>query len=169
MSRLGIFGAAAVAALALAGGSAQAQNAAPKTGPIAAGGMTLPEVAAWLQDQGYKAEIAQTQTNEKYIKSGAEGVNFDIYMYDCKADRCGSIQFSAGFNMTKPGLTGGATKINEWNTTKRYIKGYIDSDNDPWIQYDVNLSPGETYEALDDNFKNVWISSLPDFKKFIGW
>ncbi len=96
-------------------------------------------------------------------------MNFDVYMYDCKAERCASMQLTAGFNMTKPGLAGGATKINEWNTTKRYIKAYVDADNDPWAQYDVNLSPGESFEALDDNFKNVWISSLPDFKKFIGW
>jgi hypothetical protein len=166
MGRLGIFGAAAAAALALAAGSAQADG---QTGPIPAGGMTIPEVVHWLQDQGYKAEVATGTSGDKYIKSAAEGVNFDIYMYDCKADRCASMQLSAGFNMTKPGLAGGATKINEWNTTKRYIKAYVDSDNDPWAQYDVNLSPGESFEALDDNFKNVWISSLPDFMKFIGW
>ena len=162
MRRLGIFGAAAVAATVLAAGSAQAK-------PIPDGGMTITEVVSWLQDSGYKAEIKTLQSGEKYITSAAEGVNFDVYMYDCKAERCASMQLTAGFNMTKPGLAGGATKINEWNTTKRYIKAYVDADNDPWAQYDVNLSPGESFEALDDNFKNVWISSLPDFKKFIGW
>ena len=162
MGRLGIIGAAAAAALGLAAGSAQAK-------PIPDGGMTINEIVSWLQDGGYKAQIKALDNGDKYVQSAAEGVNFDIYLYDCKADRCASIQFSAGFNMTKPGLAGGATKINEWNTTKRYIKAYIDTDNDPWAQYDVNLSPGATYEALDDNCKNVWISSLPTFEKFIGW
>ena len=162
MGRFGIFVAAAAVALSLGAGAAEAK-------PIPDGGMTIPEVVSWLQDNGYKAEIKSLQSGEKYVSSAAEGVNFDIYMYDCKSDRCASIQFAAGFNMTKPGLAGGVTKINEWNTTKRYIKAYVDTDNDPWAQYDVNLSPGATYEALDDNFKNVWISSLPDFKKFIGW
>ena len=162
MGRHTILAAAAVAALVLGAGAAQARD-------IPAGGMTLPEVVKWLQDGGYKAEIKNLQSGEKYITSAAEGVNFDIYMYDCKADRCASMQWAAGFNMTKPGLPNGVTKINEWNTTKRYVKAYVDATGDPWAQYDVNLSPGQTYEGLDDAFKNVWVRSLPAFKTFIGW
>jgi hypothetical protein len=68
------------------------------------------------------------------------------------------------FDLDK-GLT--ADKINEWNLGKRYIKAYIDSEGDPWGQYDVNLSPGRTYEGLDDDF-GVWRLTLPVFKSFIG-
>jgi hypothetical protein len=164
MGRFGIICAAAATATALAfsAGAASARD-------IPSGGLTVDEVSAWLRDTGYKAEIKTSKTGEKYISSAAEGVSFEIYMYDCKSDRCASMQLAAGFDLADPGLKGGAAKINEWNQSKRYIKAYIDSTGDPWAQYDVNLSPGETYEGLEDSFKNVWVSSLPDFKKFIGW
>jgi opacity protein-like surface antigen len=161
MKRL-LIASAAAAILALAAGAAQARD-------IPAGGLTVPELAAWLQQGGYKAEVKTTKAGDPYISSAAEGVSFEIYMYDCKAGRCASLQLTAGFDLKDPGLPGGAAKINEWNMGKRYLKAYVDSTGDPWAQYDINLSPGETYEGLDDDFKNVWVSGLPEFKKFIGW
>lgn len=133
--------------------------------PIPDGGLTLKEIQAWLHDGGYKAEIATNKAGEDYVKSAAEGANFDILPMDCKNNRCQSITFSAGFDL-KNGTT--AEKMNAWNSSKRYTKAYIDSDNDPWVEYDANLSPGGTYESLDDDFA-VWRMFLPDFTKHIDW
>jgi hypothetical protein len=134
--------------------------------PISDKGLTVKEIQTWLMDGGYKAEIVKADKGEDYIKSAAEGTNYQIYMEDCdETHHCRSLQFSTGFNLEK-GTT--AAKINEWNSDNRYVKAYIDGENDPYLQYDANLAPGGTYEALDDDFA-VWRSFIPDFKKFIGW
>ncbi len=134
--------------------------------PISDKGLTVKEVQAWLLDAGYKAEIVKEEKGEDYVKSAAEGIKYDIFLRDCDAAHaCRSLTFSAGFNLDK-GTT--AVKMNEWNADNRYVKGHIDEENDPYLQYDANLAPGGTYEALDDDF-SVWKGFLPDFKKFIGW
>ena len=148
---------AAVAACVLVGGSAQAT-------PLHADGMTLKEVQTWLLDSGYKAEKAKDKDDE-YLKSAADGVTFEVHMYDCKKDRCASIQMIAGFDLDQK-LS--MEKVNDWNSGKRFVDCFIDEEGDPWFTYDINLSPGGTREALDDNF-GVWLMFLPDMKEMAGW
>lgn len=129
-------------------------------------GMSGPEVAKWLRDLGYKAELGTDKSGDPMIKSGAEGISFDIYFYDCvEKPRCKAIQFSAGFDLKQP-LT--AAKINEWNRKNRYLKAYIDDEGDPHVEYDVNINAGRTKEGLSDDFA-VWTSMIGDFTKFIDW
>ncbi|WP_232793370.1 YbjN domain-containing protein [Caulobacter hibisci] len=129
-------------------------------------GLTGPEVAKWLQDAGYKAELTTDKSGDPLVKSAAEGVAFSIYFYDCEAKpRCKAIQFSAGFDLKAP-LT--AAKINEWNRNHRYLKAYIDDEGDPHIEYDVNVNAGRTQAGLDDDFA-VWTSMIGDFTTFIDW
>ncbi|CAN5511877.1 YbjN domain-containing protein [soil metagenome] len=155
--RTTIIALAAVATLAT--GLAQAQA-------INADGMTGPEVVAWLQKGGYKAELAQDDGGDPLINSAAEGQNFKIYFYDCSpAKRCKALQFSAGFDM-KQGLT--LEKANEWNRKNRYLKVYLDDDLDPYVQYDVNVNAGRTVSGLDDDFA-VWTGMIEDFTTFIDW
>lgn len=151
---------AAGAALVLALSAAAPANA----GPIPNGGVTVEDMVRFLQSKGYKAEI-KSGDNGRYISSASGGINFDVDFYDCNAGRCASVQFQAGFDLDK-GMS--AAKINEWNRDKRYMKAYIDSSSDPHVGYDVNTSPGRTYEGLADDF-SVWISTLPTFATFIGW
>ena len=151
---------ALAAAMALAaGGAAQAQA-------IHNDGMTGPEVAAWLQKGGYKADLTKDDGGDPLINSAAEGHDFKIYFYDCsEAKRCKALQFSAGFDM-KQGLT--LEKANEWNRKNRYLKVYLDDDLDPYVQYDVNVNAGRTVSGLDDDFA-VWTGMIEDFTTFIDW
>lgn len=149
---------ASVAALFCLGGGVQAAE-------FHKDGMTAKEVQAWLSESGYRAELAKDDEGESYVKSASDGVNFDAHLYDCKKDRCASMQFIAGFDMdTKLELA----KINAWNSDKRYVDGFIDDEGDPWFTYDLNLSPGGSREALDDDFA-VWLSFIPDMKELAGW
>ncbi len=150
---------ALAAAMTLLASAAQAQE-------INKDGMTGPEVAAWLQKGGFKAELIKDDGGDPLINSAAEGHVFKIYFYDCsEAKRCKALQFSAGFDM-KAGLT--LEKANEWNRKNRYLKAYLDDDQDPYVQYDVNVNAGRTVSGLDDDF-GVWTGMLGDFTKFIGW
>ena len=129
------------------------------------GGLTIEEMQTWLRDAGYKADL-KTEDDTSRIASATEGVNFDVYMYDCAKDkRCASLQFRAGFDLTEAMAP---AKANEWNTKKRYAKVYLDDESDPYLEYDANLSPGGTYEALKDDF-GVWQNMISEFKDFIDW
>lgn len=148
-----LFASAAALALTFVSNAAIAKD-------LPANGMTIKEMAAWLHGAGYKAEI-QTVDGRKVILSGAEGSDFRIYPEDCKGERCSSLQFAVGFD-TKGALTAG--KINEWNQQNRWVRAYVDKTNDPWLEYDVDLAPGGSYENLNDEFA-LWRSQLTNFRK----
>jgi Putative bacterial sensory transduction regulator len=154
-----LFASAAILALAFAAPAAVAQ-------PVPNGGLSAEDVAAWLQNAGYAAKIETERSGRKTIASSAEGLDFHISMYDChNGPRCASLEFFIGFD-TKGAFN--ATQMNEWNRDNRWVRAYVDKANDPWLEMDVDLSPGGTYEGLTDQFA-IWRSELPDFKKFIHW
>ena len=132
--------------------------------PIPVQGMSVGDVSAWLQNQGYRARIVTEKDGKSHVDSATGGTTFGVYMFDCKNNKCGSIQFSAGFD-THGAFS--AQKLNEWNRDKRWSRAYIDTVNDPWIEYDVDLTPGGTYELLNDEFA-IWNSELGEFTKKYG-
>lgn len=143
---------AAVLALCLAPNAASAKE-------LPANGMTAEEVASWLQDAGYQAQFQTSKDGTRNIYSSAEGASFHIYFYDCKNKRCGSLQFSTGYD-TKGSFS--AKLMNDWTAKNRWVRAYADEVNDPWLEYDVDLTPGGTYEMLNDEFK-IWCDSLGRF------
>jgi hypothetical protein len=149
---------ATVLALAVTAGMAAAKD-------LPEGGLSVQETADWLQSKGYRAEIGKDDTGDSRISSATQGVNFFVYFYDCKGNRCASIQFSAGFDIK------GAyslEKANDWNRNNRWAAATMDKDKDPWLSQDVDLSPGGTYENLKDEF-GVWEDMLAKFLKTINW
>lgn len=144
---------AAMAALvALAAGAVQAK-------PLPAEGMTPQEFAAFLQEQGYRANLKQDKDGKTFVESATGGVNFDVYFFDCKT-RCAAIQIAAGWSMeTVPTLE----KVNGFNTSFRWLKANLFDDKSLWAEMDVTLGPGVTTEALEDHL-GVWESGLENFK-----
>lgn len=151
---------AAAVTLSLAGGTGAAAGDL-----INKDGMTGPEVAAWLQGAGYKAELSRDKTGDPMIRSASGGVNFTVLFYDCKNDRCRALQFSSGFDLGD-GMT--LAKANEWNKKHRYLKTYLDDEMDPYVEFDVNLDAGRTMAGLNDDFA-IWTDMLADFAVFIDW
>jgi hypothetical protein len=127
-------------------------------------GFSMGDVVNWLQAEGYKAQIVTDSDGKQHVSSASNGVTFGVYMFDCKGDKCGSIQFAAGFATHGKFDT---SKMNEWNRDNRWARGYYDSVNDPWVEYDVDLTPGGTYELLDDEFA-TWRSTLGRFVNHYG-
>lgn len=142
-----------IAALALCLAQPAAARAIPN------GGLTLEQVAGWLQDAGYRAEI-KTEDGKRNIYSGSDGHNFHVSMYDCNDKNvCGSLQFWVGFD-TKGAFN--PSQINQWNRKNRWVRAYVDDVNDPWLEMDVDLTPGGSYENLNDEFA-IWRSALKRF------
>lgn len=129
-------------------------------GGLPVGGLTAAELTEWLQKSGYQAQAGATQDGTQYVKSAAEGLNFGIFLYGCTKGRCTSMQFVTSF-------TGGAKSpqaANEWNRNFRWVRAYIDGDKDLIFDFDVDLSPGVTYEGLADLF-DIWCKSIPDMRR----
>jgi hypothetical protein len=155
----------AVAAVLTLGAFAGTANARD----IPSGGLTYEEVASWLHASGYPATIKPDQSDgakpeERIVSSSIDGVNYDIYFYGCSAGRCDSIQYAAGW----PSSPGSLARINAWNTEKRYIRAYTTSSGQYWAEYDIDVSPGGTYEQLDHTLTR-WRSIIGEYKTYMGF
>ncbi len=129
---------------------------------IPAEGVNFDDVAGWLRDQGLEATITKDAAGHEIVSTVIGGVKFGVYLLDCKDDRCGSIQFAAGW-----ARTGGTdlARVNEWNRTKRWARAYLDKSNGVWVESDIDLTPGGSYELLNDNLA-TWKKTLDGAKAF---
>ena len=150
--RAGFFTLGALAA-ALIGGAANAT-------PIPAGGLTVAEISSWLQGRGYASETVPDKDGTQHLRTTYQGVIVGVYMFDCSGDRCGSLQFSSGWTTHGRFQT---SQMNRWNREKRWCRGYFDDVNDPWVERDVDLTPGGSYELLADEFQ-VFRKCVDNFK-----
>jgi hypothetical protein len=147
--------------------SAQSAAAAPAAPPppatpahaIPDGGFTIEDAVAWLQSAGYAAKVVTVESGNRHIVSNTMGTPFNVFMGDCNGERCASLNLAAGFS------TAGKfdiLQINDWNTNNRWCRAYYDSVNDPWLEMDIDLWPGGTYESLNDQFA-AWNTTLGRF------
>ena len=130
----------ALAALAMGGalapGAAMARD-------LPAGGVTSAHIAAWLRQAGFTARI-NAEAAQPTISTSVDDVAIDIYLYDCAQARCRSLQLASGWD----DAARAADKINAWNTDQRHVRAYQQAGSNLWAVYDLDVSPGGTYEAL---------------------
>jgi len=134
------------------------------TRAIPDGGLTIEEMAAWLEGEGYAVKFVTGESGKRHIETSSQGSPLNIFMGDCKGERCAALEFAAGFS------THGKfdiSQINGWNYDNRWCRAYYDSDKDPWLKMNIDLSPGGTYEALSDRFE-IWNRTLGRFIEKFG-
>jgi Putative bacterial sensory transduction regulator len=73
-----------------------------------------------------------------------------------------TMQLYAGFRSSGTSLS----TINEWNKEHRFTRAYLDSDNDPVLESDIDLTGGVTQENVDE-FVRTFFASLVQYKKHI--
>lgn len=149
-----------------AGDSAGAAEPATQDAPSPAamhaipyGGLTIEEVAAWLESEGYSVDFHTSESGKRHIVTKTQGSPLNIFLGDCKGERCASLELATGFGTHGQFDT---SKINAWNYDNRWCRAYYDSDNDPWLRMNIDLSPGGTYEALSERFA-IWNRTLGRF------
>ena len=98
--------------------------------PIGKEGITREEMVEIMLADGLPAKIDKDSNGNVIIKSNVAGVNFDVYFFECTADRCGAIQFAAGWTNSNASIA----RINEWNTTKRYLRVYSKPGKVLWAE-----------------------------------
>ena len=146
-----------VAVLAIALLSAAAASA----GPLNEAGVSREQMIGILTKHGLPARMDKDSNGVVIVKSRASDVNYDVYFYDCVAGSCNQIQFAAGWS----NATIGASKVNEWNTTKRYLRAYTKPGKVIWAEMDMVISNGTT-ENIDASL-NMFATMLNEFKKFM--
>jgi len=138
---------------------ATTQPPAASVHPIPDGGLTLEEVVAWLESGGYIAKVVTAESGKRHIESRSQGTLFNIFTPGCQSGRCASLELLFAFS-SKGKFD--ISRLNEWNRDVPWCKAYYDTVNDPCLDMDIALSPGGTYESLNDQFA-TWGNVLGNF------
>jgi hypothetical protein len=120
-----------------------------------------------LQGSGYAARLGTDKVGDPMITSGVSGTNFQIFFYNCTDHRqCATVQFHSGYDLSKPVSL---ESLNEWNRSQRFGRAYLDKENDPILEMDVDLDDGGLSSLLFIDNVEFWASILGRFEKHIGY
>jgi hypothetical protein len=120
-----------------------------------------------LQGGGYSAKLGTDKVGDPMITSGSSGTTFQVFFYNCTAHKaCATVQFHAGYDFDKPLPL---DKINEWNSSERFGRAYLDKESDPILEMDLDLDDGGLSTALFIDNVQFWTSVLTAFEKHIGY
>jgi hypothetical protein len=122
------------------------------------------ELVSIIQKLGFQAKLETDTVGDPVIRSSSSGVDFSVYFYDCKNNkRCKSLHFTSGYDLTE-----GASldAMQQWNADKRFASAYLDDEQDPFLQMDVNTEGGVTQQNFEATFE-LWQSLKGEFEDFI--
>ncbi|HEX6377253.1 MAG TPA: YbjN domain-containing protein [Allosphingosinicella sp.] len=120
-----------------------------------------------LQQGGYAAKLGTDKVGDPMITSGVSGTTFQIFFYNCTDHKqCATVQFHSGY---KVGTPVGLERINEWNRSQRFGRAFLDKENDPILEMDVDLDDGGMSPLLFIDNIEFWASVLGNFERHIGY
>lgn len=129
------------------------------------------EMAALLQDWGYRARLYATPEGAPEIASATNGVDVWVRFFDCDAGaepRCRDLRFAAGFAVgAEDGTDDWAVKVNDWNGRRRFHMATA-ADGNVFLDADLTLAGGVTAEHLRQAFA-LYEAGLAEFMRFIDW
>ncbi len=99
--------------------------------------LSTPEnVAAALQEAGYKAKIEKADDGSRYILSAANGNGFTVDLTDCKALKCAGLSIQS-FYKAEPYFN--LAMANEWNQNNRFLRVSLDEKGQlrEWLDIDT--------------------------------
>ena len=120
-----------------------------------------------MQKAGYKAELGTDKVGDPMISSGYSGSTFQVFFYNCTDHKaCVTVQFHAGYDVNEalPLET-----LNAWNKSQRFGRAYLDQEDDPIVEMDVDLDDGGIAPLLFIDNLEFWTSSLGKFETHIGY
>lgn len=136
-------------------------SGAAMAGALPEGGVTAGEVADVMRAMKLAVDRTTDSKGQPLILSAISGRKFGVYFYQCEGGRCGSIQFSAGFEGT---ASVPMVKVMEWNRTKRFGRAFVDGGT-LFVEMDMDVERGATTEALANNLER-WEAVVAQFPKF---
>lgn len=126
-------------------------DAAPKKGEPAPGkGAIIKTLSAdQLMEILAKEGLVPERAKETVIRVKMDQVGVLFFVSDSKEN----IQAYAGFESDNTTCA----KVNQWNADKRFSRAYLDDDDDPVIELDLDLDGGITEDRLIDFITTVRI------------
>lgn len=123
------------------------------------------QIATVLEGKGRTVEIKDTEGSNLVRVSGAT-YDYSIVIYGCDEARrnCKSIQFYAAYNPKKsPTLKA----LNAYARDNRWGRFYLDQEDDPVVEFDVDLEQGGMSEALFLDNLEYWETVISVFGDFV--
>lgn len=135
--------------------------------PAAAKNVTadLDQIAGLLRKAGYTIE-QKGEKGDRYLSVDNDGPVSLIIPYGCddRGRKCKSVQFYTGFSpKQKPTLEA----MNAYARENRWGRIYLDKDNDPAIELDVDLEQGGMSEELFLDNVAYWNTIAANFSEFV--
>jgi hypothetical protein len=116
---------------------------------------------------GYAAKLGVDKVGDPMVTSGVGGTTFQIFFYNCTNHKeCATVQFHSGYDLS---TTLPLETINEWNRSERFGRAYLDKENDPILEMDLDLDDGGLSPLLFIDNVEFWASVLGKFEKHIGY
>jgi hypothetical protein len=108
--------------------------------------ITGPQLLQIMKDEGYAASL----DSDEDIRWKIEGSNCLILFYSDNT----AIQFYYGVAGTDVTWD----QVNAWNAGKRYSRAYLDKDNDPCLELDLDLEGGVSKARIEDFLRTCKLS-----------
>lgn len=120
-----------------------------------------------LQAAGYGAKLGTDAVGDPMITSGVSGTTFQIFFYNCTDHKaCATVQFHSAYDLQNPV---GLDLLNLFNREKRFGRGFLDKENDPVLEMDVDLDDGGMSRSLFIDNIEFWAAILGEFEQRIGY
>jgi hypothetical protein len=96
-----------------------------------------------------EAALTTDGMGDPLIKGTLGGWDYLLYFYDCTDNRdCQTVMFQAAWDTDE--VT--EAMLAEWNREERFGKAFLDKDERPTVEMNVNLHGGVAPANLDDTF-----------------
>lgn len=140
------------------------------TSPVAAQTVSAEQprtIVAMLKARGLPADITAQEDGTPFIRSAHDAMPFVVGMMNCndRKSACKTVQFYFGFSDRK-GVS--LEQLNRWNSTKRFVRAYRDSEGDPVLVMDVDTDLGGVPEAIFNENLDVWLNQMQAFRRFVN-
>lgn len=153
--------------LAVAAVAAVLAGAAPASSGTMVRGQDPDSLVRAMQAAGYTAKLGTDKVGDPMITSASSGTTFQVFFYNCTNHRdCATVQFHSGYDLKDPVTL---ETINEWNRTKRFARGFLDKEQDPILEMDVDLDDGGLSSQLFTDNLEFWTTVLGEYEQHIGY
>jgi hypothetical protein len=125
--------------------------------------IAVPDVTAILNDAGIRYEVTTDDVGDPLILADGTaslvGERMAVFFYDCGPTGCEDIRM---YSYYRSRSNVGLGVINEFNKNLRWGRAFLDDDNDPVFELDINATGGIGREALRILI-NTYLSSMNTF------
>ncbi len=99
-------------------------------------GISGEEAMAVMRSMDLSPELQVDGVGDPRIQFRINGLAAFLNFYDCKNERCGSLQLETALDL-EHGTTLQVT--NAFNSRYRYVRMHLDDEMDPYLQYDFEM------------------------------